>query len=818
MVKFITIANLILVLISGAAQFTLNQSELETTIDSAPVKIGLALSGGAALGFAHIGVLKVLEEAGIPISYISGNSMGSLVGGIYAAGLKITEMESIAINANWSRLFSANPPFGAQYLPERQQSQRYIIQLRHRNFFPALPSGLIPLQNVEFLLMDLLSEIEYNTYYDFDSLPIPFRAIAVDLVTGEKRIIKKGRLSQAIRASIAIPGVFAPEELDDQQLVDGGVQQYLPVDPLLEYSPDFIIAVLTMKHNPTVQKDSPLKPGGRTRNAQREACAETSEAIRLRRSVSAKGGQIGSSEVSLIDIVSRSIDVANISDLNRQKQLADILIEPNVDPFLHSDFARARELIRAGEEAARAALPKIYAKLASRKIVGSKKKISPRPLPLVHAIRFEGIRITHPRLLYNEMKTCPGNYLDFKQLVNDLNRIFNTGLFEAVNYRLEFTGNPSKTDWDEGKPLISPGFKKKSFRGFKGAKPLCVDIIIKIKERAYGFYSLGLYYNNIDNVGLGIEVGQGNLAGSGASVRGVIHWGNPNEYRLGLTGTRLFRLPFGYRLDAFWRSLDRSYYKNGKWLTDYNTDNRGGVAEVGYSLGRDAYFNVGLNAYQATYRMPPLAVFDSIPPKEWVIGPTLFMEFNNFNDLFFPSRGLTYHWRGLIASKKLRSQNDFIKIEFATERIIPLSTQILFRYGAELGITWGRLAWTEFFHSGGKNLVGFAQNEFTTDQKAIVRLGFDIQLFRLFNRNDYPFYLQLFANIATFQKLNQLADNFQADSMLFWGTGVGIRTNTPIGPFQFVFGVADIAKSPHYPTARVNVAISVGRDFRYLKD
>jgi len=142
--------------------------------DSGTVRIGLALSGGAALGFAHIGVLKVLEQEGIPVVGISGNSMGAMVGGVYAAGYSATEIESIAVNADWSVLFSSGVPFGARYLPERQQAQRYVFQLRHRNFFPSLPSGLVPLQNVEFLLMDLLSETEYNTGFDFDKLPIPF--------------------------------------------------------------------------------------------------------------------------------------------------------------------------------------------------------------------------------------------------------------------------------------------------------------------------------------------------------------------------------------------------------------------------------------------------------------------------------------------------------------------------------------------------------------------------------------------------------------------------------------------------------------------
>jgi NTE family protein len=733
--KYIVIFLLLLVVSTNAA----------TSEDSSRVRIGLALSGGGALGFAHIGVLKVFEEAGIPISFISGISMGSLVGGVYAAGYKATQIESIATNADWSVLFSSNPSFGAQYLPERQQAQRYIIQLRHRNFFPALPSGLVPLQNVEFLLMKLLSEIEYNTYFDFDRLPISYRAVAVDLITGEKTIIKQGRLAQAIRASIAIPGVFAPEILDGKELVDGGVHQYLPVDPLMECNPDFIIAVLTMKHNP-----------------------ETG--------------------VSLIDVVSRTMDVVSIDDLNRQKRLADVLIEPNVDPFLHSDFARASELIAAGEAAARAALPEIRAKLAGRKLLSESRKVSSRTLPLIHSIRFEGLKITHPRLLYNEIRTRSCNYLNFGQLISDLKRLFDTGLFEDLNYRLEFTGE----DW--------------------------VDIIIELKEKAYGFYSLGLRYDNIDNVGLGIEVGQGNLWGSGASVRGVIQWGNPNEYRLGLTGTRLFRLPFGYRIDGFLRSLERSYYENGEWQADYNTDFRGGVAELGYILGRDGFFNIGFQAYEATYQMPQLSIFDTIPKKERIIGPSFLMEFNNFDDLFLPSRGRIYHLAGFLASKKLKSSNDFLKVDLSAERMIPITSWFLLKYSIEFGMSWQKLAWSEFFHTGGENLIGFAKDEFTTKQKAILRIGPEFRLFRLFNDDDYPFYLQLFSNISTFHKLNQLINNPQIDSTLNWGIGIGIRTNTPIGPFQFILGVADIAKPKPLPTTRVNVSFSVGRDFRYFKD
>jgi NTE family protein len=253
--------------------------EREPVAVESPAQIGLALSGGGALGLAHIGVLKVLERERIPVVAISGTSMGSMVGGLHAAGYSPAQIESLAISGDWSMLFSSSVPFGAQYLPERQQTQRYMSQLRHKNLFPSLPGGLVPLQNVEFLLMRLLSEVEYNTGFNFDSLRIPYRAAAVDLKSGELQVMGKGRLEQAIRASIAIPGVFAPEHIGDMELVDGGVQRLLPVDALDSINPelDLRIAVLTMKHTP-----------------------ETG--------------------VSLVDIVWRSMDIIGAEDLKRQEE------------------------------------------------------------------------------------------------------------------------------------------------------------------------------------------------------------------------------------------------------------------------------------------------------------------------------------------------------------------------------------------------------------------------------------------------------------------------------------------------------------------
>lgn len=713
-------------------------------VDTPHVRIGLALSGGAALGLAHIGVLKVLEREGLIPCCIVGNSMGSMVGGVYAAGYNAAEIESIAVHADFSRLFSSSQPFGALYLPERQQSQRYVMVLEHRNFVPTLPSGLISLQNVEFMLMDLLSEIEFNTHYDFDSLPIPYRAIAVDLLSGDLITMKKGRLEQAIRASIAIPGVFSPETIDTLELIDGGVQQFLPVQPLLEYQPDLVIASTTV------------------RNKQKR------------------------SNEGLIDIISRTMDLINICDYRTQLQLADIVIKPNVDPFMSSDFNRARELIMAGERAAEAALPEIMATLNDRKVYAKRRPIRPRSLPFVYDIEFEGLEATSASTVRHLVKTKRGMKLDFELLHEDMASLYNTGLFLDVNYQLDFH------------------------------TPDSVTIILQTKEREYGFYALGVRYDNSDNLILGIEAGQGNLWGTGASIRGALNLGNPRAGRLGLTGTRLFAFPFGYRIDVFRGSIERPFFDDNQWLTAYTTTYHGALAEAGYILGHNAFFDFGLTVREAVYRLPQITAFDSIPENEWIIGPTFRLEYNSHDDLHLPTEGTSYKTEVIYSTQRLKATSDFARIEFSFDHYLPLSSRILIHPGADLGLSFGDLAWDYNFHTGGSNLVGYENGFFTTENRTILRFGLEFRILNLLNQEDYPVYLQMLANVATFERLDEFLRMDDPASTLYWGVGIGARSNTPIGPFKINVGIGDTGQQNTF-SARLNYYISIGREFRYTK-
>ncbi|MFR4038364.1 MAG: patatin-like phospholipase family protein [Butyricimonas faecalis] len=206
-------------------------------------KVGLVLSGGGAKGVAHIGVLKVLEEAGIPIDYIAGTSMGSLVGALYAIGYDAHAMDSLVRRQDWmfllsDKVYRYNLPFS-----EKEETEKYLVSVPIKNNREIkIPSGFISGQNVYNLFSDLT--IGYHDSLDFKKLPIPFACVASNLVDGKEVIQDYGVLPLAMRASMAIPGAFAPVRQDSMVLVDGGISNNFPVDIAKAMGADIIIGVM----------------------------------------------------------------------------------------------------------------------------------------------------------------------------------------------------------------------------------------------------------------------------------------------------------------------------------------------------------------------------------------------------------------------------------------------------------------------------------------------------------------------------------------------------------------------------------------------
>jgi NTE family protein len=285
--------------------------------------VALALSGGGARGIAHIGALRALEEDGIPVDAIAANSMGAIVGGIYATGKNAAELEAIVRSMDWASLFSGRPD--RRTLPVGRREDRYAstagVSFDWKTL--KLPGGLLAEHRVNRFLIEHLSPPGFSVGGDFDRLPIPFRAIAADLANGEPVVMANGDLARAVRASMSIPLVFPPVEWGGRRLVDGLVVDNLPIDVAKTLDPQVLVAVDI--------GSPPLEP------------SEYESALGVATQVS--------------DVLTRR----RYRDFEAE---ADVLVRPDLGKHSSTDYSGFDDLIAKAYEATKASLPAIREKLA----------------------------------------------------------------------------------------------------------------------------------------------------------------------------------------------------------------------------------------------------------------------------------------------------------------------------------------------------------------------------------------------------------------------------------------------------------------------
>ncbi len=363
-------------------------------------RIGLALSGGGARGIAHVGVLKVLEELRVPVHCITGTSMGAIVGGTYAAGRPPQEMEKEVLAADWNSIFRDAPP--RKEIAVRRKIDDYKTLFKPEFGVKdglALPKGLIAGVSIESFFRELATPA--FGIGDFDKLPIPFRAMATDIETGESVVLARGSLAQAMRASMSVPGAIAPVEIDGRLLVDGGIANNLPINQARKLCGDVIIAVNI--------STPPLK-----RDELTSALSVTSQLINF-------------------------LGKQTVDDQIRSLGPNDVLIAPDLGDISAGSFERSKDAIKIGEEATRAVADKLrryslppeqYAALRTRQVAESKA------MGTVDEIRIEGLKRTNPAVAESLIESKPGEPLTEDKLGADLRRIYGTGDYESISYRL----------------------------------------------------------------------------------------------------------------------------------------------------------------------------------------------------------------------------------------------------------------------------------------------------------------------------------------------------------------------------------------------
>lgn len=283
------------------------QAQTDTIAPKKP-KIGLVLSGGGAKGLAHIGVLKVIEEAGVKIDYIGGTSMGAIIGGLYASGYTANQLDSIFQNTDYEAVIRDYLPRVAKNFYQKDNDERYAFTLPFKNFKLTVPTAL----SKGLYNYNLINRLTYHVRHvdDFSKLPIPFVCIATNIETGEEVVLNKGYLTQAILASGAFPSLYAPVEIQGKYLIDGGVLNNYPVKQVKEMGADIIIGV-------DVQDD--LKDR-----------SELQEATRI------------------------LVQISNLQMMERMKQnreITDVYIKPDIKGFNVISFDQGKDIIHRGEVA-----------------------------------------------------------------------------------------------------------------------------------------------------------------------------------------------------------------------------------------------------------------------------------------------------------------------------------------------------------------------------------------------------------------------------------------------------------------------------------
>ena len=366
--------------------------------------IGLVLSGGGARGFAYIGVLKVLEANHIPVDYISGASMERLVGALYSMGKSPEEIEATVAGLDWGRLLQSTTSFeNLSY--RRKEDRRNIpspVTLKGKVNDLKLPNALNSGHEIG-LLIDRLT-LPYATVDNFDDLPIPFRAVGTDMVRGESVTLKSGSLARSLRATMAVPGVFAPVEIDGKILSDGGLVNNIPTDAVKAMGADIILVI-----------NIETQVGGR-------------EALE-----------------SLPGLLAQTINVATVDNSRRSLRQADLIISPDLGKYSSADFGSAKDIIDLGYKGAveKEALLKPLSLNDDdwqRYIADRRSRRRPDTPPVPSLVAVEGTDPDSSQLIKEKLgDKYTGQPLDKAkqdELAKDLSELTGTGRFDSLDYRL----------------------------------------------------------------------------------------------------------------------------------------------------------------------------------------------------------------------------------------------------------------------------------------------------------------------------------------------------------------------------------------------
>jgi NTE family protein len=624
--------------------------------------VGIALEGGGAKGLAHIGVLQWLEDHRIPIDYVAGTSMGGLIGGLYATGHSPAQIQAITESLDWGQVLAGQIPYRDLSFRRKEDQDAYpnslVVGLRHG---PSLPGGLNSGQPVG-ILMDRYTLL-YSERKSFDDLPIPFRCVAADLTTGKPKVFSEGPLSQALRATMSIPGVFAPVQENGHVYADGGLLDNLPTDVVKQMGADIVIGV----HLST----GPANP----------------ESLR-----------------SPFGVMSRATGVMIDANVLRGMELADILITVDVAGFRTLDFSQSKELISKGVEAPHAKA-NILARLALSEaewgqFVAKRESRRAKPLGAPQFIEVTGTGQKQADQIREKLSPNVGQAANSERIEKDLTELMGLGDFASINYGFTERGGKlglliNAQEKDYSPPWLKPGFT------LDGAEP--------------------------DNVGFtfGARITFTNVGGYRSEVRSDLAFGSNYVARVEYYHPFTARTNWFVAPQAFATRTPLNLYADNTLLAEYRLTRAGGLLDVGYQFDRFSELRLGYEAgylkaslYTGSPRLPTGSSRTGATKLRYML--------DRRDNPVIPRSGVQVLATGQWVDANLAARNDFPLGEAVVKGFLPVSKPASIYVIVAAGSNFGfqGTGFPAFSLGGPDRLAAYGLNEFLVNKYWYFRLGY----------------------------------------------------------------------------------------------
>jgi len=749
-------------------------------------KVGLVLSGGGARGIAHLGTLALIDSLNIPIDYIAGTSMGGIVGALYSIGYDAIEIEQIVRNLNWEAYFSDQPDRHLTPYQQRKDDGRFQMELKLDGWRPVPPTGLISGQKIRLLLSQFT--YAYENVSHFDELPIPFRCVTVDLITGNEVVLESGSLSKAIRATMSIPTLFDPVEWGDSLLIDGGLLNNVPVNVVREMGADVVITC-------NVGRPS------RTRDELN----------------------------TMLEILEQSI---TIPEYNREAEtlpLSDIVITPNLARLNPADFSAANidAILREGFVAADSLRGELEDLVRLHGLAKPRSTFQAKQTPSrLFGIHFSGNTTLPFRYLYDLSGLTPGDTVDAAR-VEDRLRAMRTsehihslrldaemisenevvlrihvkessypeidGILIKGNESLPFSYIHEFLDIHHGDPfnpaviedhinqLYSLGVFETVHYEIDPIDENRLRLIIHVKEKPENRLRLGGRYDNYYNLIGHLGIVHENFLVPGLHLESSLQFAGRDEW-----DTRLL-FPINFQGWMAFPYIHTQVMRETRPLYDF-------VDHIALYRDRRRFASAGVGVYPSrTMVLEAEVMWQTVDiSSEFVYGGVtgwndtftrfnLFATVDNLDNVLVPELGERFEFRfatglPLLEYQRFSFRGSWYRPQSAGRNIC-FSTRLGYSAGADT------LLYDWFHAEGGRDFVGMDYFEMAWKRYFTLRMDYRIKL-------EPGLYVNLSYNAAPNMTLGR-ERLYPSDRVWIDGAGIGLLYDSFVGPIELTVGIGD---------------------------